>query len=269
MQLKIDAGLFTSNLKKLEITEGADVDLDILLKRESCQEDGYLRFQRGRCYEEGGDWKKAEASYENAIKYNPTQRIIEAYKRLATLLRDHYQPPEREEADKTIEAMVQSDPENSKVYLARGQYLLSDPEKSKRTSLLRAARDDFQKAKQLAPAQPEIYFLLAKTFEEEGNAGRDKMRQIVEDGLKKAPTSMVLYEFLARSSYAPARSTRRSRLWKTAWLKVSEPAYLRFLLAELLAERGANAKLDSQLVELRKLEVSEELRWIILLHYTI
>jgi tetratricopeptide (TPR) repeat protein len=269
MKLKMDMGIFTSTVKHLQLIEGADLDLDILLKRRP--EDGDLLFRRGRCYEEGGDWKNAVNNYDLAIKHlaikhNAPQRIeayqrratlLEAYQRRATLLRDRIKPPQLKEADQAIKTMVQSDPENYRAYVARGQYYLSDPDKSKHIVNRQVARDNFQKALKLAPGEPEIYVLLAMTFEEEGKSDIDNVRQILAEGLKKAPRSTRLYALLAEMQLRAGRVDEAMKTLEDGVRKVPQPADLRFLLAELLAGQRANSKLDAQIVELRKLDVSK------------
>jgi tetratricopeptide (TPR) repeat protein len=274
MQLKIDLGLLTTTTKSGMIIEGADLDLNVLLERPPGDDYGELLFLRGRCDEARGDWEKAAVGdakhagdYENAIKYNAPQRI-EAYQRRAVLLRDRIKPPQPKKADQVIQGMVQSDPKNYKVYLARGQYLLSDPDQSKRASLRQAARDDFRKALQRAPAEPEIYLALAGTFDEEDNSERDKIRQILEDGRQKAPKSLELCKALARVELRARRVDKAMEILEDGVKKVPEPVLLRFLLAVLLADQKANSKLDAQIVELRKLDCNKSyLDYLTALYY--
>ena len=81
--------------------------------------------------------------------------------------------------------------------------------------LLAGARDDFRKARQLAPGKPEVYLELAKVAEEE--SGPDAAQRILEDGLKNAPTSIAaLPEPWPTTSCVPAKSRRRSNSWKMA-----------------------------------------------------
>ncbi len=85
-------------------------------------------FLMGRCCEASRsaaikpEDRRAEAVkwYRDAIE-NHTPEPIEAYKRLATLLRGQLKQPA--EADKVIDEMVRSAPKNYLVYLVRGRYL--------------------------------------------------------------------------------------------------------------------------------------------------
>ena len=63
--------------------------------------------------------REAVKWYRKAIEHNAPQRI-EAYQRLATLLRDQLNQPKM--PIKPSKQMVQSAPKNYLVYLARGRY---------------------------------------------------------------------------------------------------------------------------------------------------
>ena len=98
---------------------GAEADLTILLNMPENKTDGDLLFLMGRCCEDGNNDVNAVMWYRKAIEHNAPQRI-EAYQRLATLLRSQLDQPK--DADRAIEEMVNSAPENYLVYLERGRY---------------------------------------------------------------------------------------------------------------------------------------------------
>jgi len=248
MQLKIDRKQFNSGTRG----DGADLDLDTLLKTSG--EDGNLHFLRGQCYEDAEDYKKADSEYETAIKDNAPQRI-EACQRRAILLRDKLKEPKK--AEELIEAMVQSDPENYQVYLARGRYYLShpNPNESSRMSFLKVARDDFQKARQRASEKPEVYLEIARTFGED-KSGRDEVRQILEEGLKKAPKSMELYQTLADLEVRADQVDKAIQTLEDGVKWVPEPSGLHWFLAKILAGRGDTDKLRLQIDKLETLGFS-------------
>ena len=78
MELKIAMGRLRD--------EGAEADLKILLNMDENKNDGNLLFLMGRCCEDGKNDVDAVKWYRKAIEHNAPQRI-EAYQRLATLLR--------------------------------------------------------------------------------------------------------------------------------------------------------------------------------------
>ena len=128
---------------------------------------------------------KAEKWYRKAIKHDAPQQI-EAYQRLATLLRPADRLNNPKTADQAIEEMVRSAPKNYLVYLARGRY--------RRQFGLPESGADFREGAGAGRGTPEVYLEMARTAETE--SGYDAARQILEDGLKKAPASAEIYEAL-------------------------------------------------------------------------
>jgi predicted Zn-dependent protease len=270
IKLKMDMAKFNSSAGH---GDGADADLDILLHKDELdtkEEDGSLLFQRARCYEEDKDFKNAVAKFQEAIENNAPEKI-EAYQRCAMLLCHQIDPPRRKEADQLIEEMVKADPDNDQVHLARGRYLLSvaAKEQSRRQSLLSEAKKDFQRARELAPADAEAYLELAnveRALDKDGmgESGRDSARQVLEEGLQKAPTSAALYQAMANLELgigADAHPLDKSIATLERGLKAlaqkpnsaREQWSLRMLLAERLFSRGDTAKLLMQIEELKKL----------------
>ena len=173
----------TFAMGRLRDAGGAEADLKILLNLDKYKNDGHLLFLMGRCSEDGGNDASAVTSYRNAIAQNVPQRI-EAYQRCATLLRSQLGQPK--EADQTIEEMVKSAPDNYLVYLERGRY--------RRQFGLPGSGADFRKAQSLASSSPDVYLELAKTAEAE--SGYNAAQEVLENGLKKAPKSVEIYEAL-------------------------------------------------------------------------
>ena len=176
-----------------------ETDLKILLNLDENKSDGDLLFLMGRCCEDGDNDVNAVTSYRKAIEHNAPQRI-EAYQRLATLLRSQLEQPK--DADQAIEEMVKSAPENYLVYLERGRY--------RRQFGLAGSGADFQKALELAGSSPDVYLEMAKTAEAE--SGYDAAREIFEMGLKKAPASTEIYEALTNLELRnwPCRPSHRN-----------------------------------------------------------
>jgi len=216
--------------------------------------------------------------------HNAPQRI-EAYQRCARLNRDKLNEPKK--AEEAIKTMVQSEPENYQVYLARGRYRLEGAKADVDKALQAVAKDDsqkglnlapgepetylgmaeyaraaanndFEKALQLAPGKPEVYLAMAENVAKD-QSGRDKARQILEEGLKKAPTSMQLYGTLANLELRAGEVDRAIKTLEDGVKLVSEPGRLREFLAEHIlaargdARRGDTDKLLRQIEELRKI----------------
>src|SRR5262249_36875871 len=138
---------------------------------------------------------EAVENYRKAIDHKAPKQL-QAYVRLATLLRDQLNQPK--EADEAINAMVNSAPQQAEVYGARGHYVLSDRrDPAQQKSRLEAARADFKKALDLSPDDPQVYIDLARISMVEGAGGSRDAEKIIERALKKMPDKAVLYRFLA------------------------------------------------------------------------
>jgi tetratricopeptide (TPR) repeat protein len=280
MELKVDRGQFISSPQG---TEGADVDLKVLLDIEKNKDDGHLLFLQGRCNEAAEKYNEAAENYAQAVKYKapehkapdykaPDYKVpewIEASQRRANLLRDQLKEPEQ--ADQAIETMVHSDPENDEVYLARGRYRLAGAKGDGRKALLAGARVDFEKALRLDPRKPETYLLLAKVAEQE--SGPDAAQRLLEDGVKKLPSSIPLYLALAEHEFnnrRPAEAIKRLEAGlkevaaKEAALRqggakdaaltsIAGAASLHRMLAGILAAQGKTDKLRLEIETLERM----------------
>ena len=96
--------------------ERARGHLGILLK--TAKDDGHLEYLMGRCFEEDKEYARAADYFGSAIAHGAPERI-EAARRRATLLD---QMGRTDKADQVIDAMVESAPDDFRVYLERGRY---------------------------------------------------------------------------------------------------------------------------------------------------
>ena len=259
MQLKIDMGHFISSSGQVN---GADFDLKVLLKESSprpndplSSSDGELQFLLGRCYEEKKEdptaLENAVSMYRRAIENNAPQRI-EAGERCATLLYDKFRKPK--EAEQVINSLVDdSSPEAYQGYLARGRYRLAIATRDKsQKSLALDAVKDFEKARNLAPSEPEVYLQLARAAMEGSKSDYDQARQILENGLKKASSSSAIYEALANIEIRAGKIDKAVEDLEHGLKLEPDQSDLRLLLTNLLASRGDTGKLLLQIEELKK-----------------
>jgi cellulose synthase operon protein C len=229
MQLRIDKGDY----------QGAEADLNILIDQN--KNDGHLQFLMGQCYEKNGkNVVEAVKRYRTAIE-NRAPEQIEAYERLAYLFRGPLGKPV--DADQAIEMMVQSDPKNYLVYLARGRY--------RREFRLPESAVDFTKALELAEGSPEVYLELAANKEIESKY--DEARHILEDGLKKAPASASIYITLAKLERRTGHVDQAVKTLERGLESATEKAGLHINLAEIRAALGETGKLLVQIEELKKI----------------
>ncbi len=195
--------------------------------------DGHLEYLLARCLEQEGEFageNGAEGLYGFAIEHEAPERL-EAAQHLAMLLRDKLSKPA--EADRVIDAMVKSAPDDYRVYLGRGRY---------REGLRggTGGGDDFRKALQLAPAddRPKVYQDLARAVERE--SGLDAGRRVLKEGLTAAPKAIELYRALANLEGRAGRADQAAEALELGLKAVPDQLDLRWQLALLLAERGNN-----------------------------
>ena len=144
---------------------------------------------------------------------------------------------------KPSKQMVQSAPKNYLVYLARGRY--------RRQFDLPESGADFQKALELAEGSARR---LPGDGHDCGERVRyDAARQILEAGLKKAPASAAIYEALASSSCAADHTDQAVEILERGLESSAEKSSLRWILANILAQRGDTGKLLLQIEELKKI----------------
>src|SRR5262249_29417104 len=204
--------------------------------------DGHLQFLMGQCREQD-DAAEAADTYAEAIKYKAPERL-EAYQRRAALLRGPLN--RKDEADKVIEAMIKSDPNDYRVYLGRGR--------SGHRFGLPAARDDFQRARQLAPSEPEIYLELAQM--DRAAYRVDAARQTLEAALKGVPGSVPLTLALFDLELRAGRLERSIEILRQGLEVNPNQAEPGLALAMILAERGATGELFLQVNKLESIGIN-------------
>ena len=200
---------------------------------ESAPDDGHLEYLMARCDEQDGEFVRAADYYSGAIKHEAPERL-EASQGLAILLRDKL--GQREEADRVIDAMVESAPGDYRAYLGRGLYRERDRAKGGPSG-----GDDLRKAQELAPDRPEVYLELARAVERE--KGLDAAREVLDKGLAAAPKAIELYLALANLEQRAGRVDRAADALELGLKALPDEINLRGQLALLLANRGDTGRL--------------------------
>ena len=262
MDLVYKLGLFAAVRNDLLVLLPQSIDKEDKDNIEFTSEQVELLFKMGRCCEAERDETRAESYYRAAIKNRATDRL-EAYRQLASLLQRKPGQAAHDEADKLIEDMVNSDSGNYQVYLERGRYRRLQAQAkaegqtqaeadARRSQLLTDARQDFQKAADLAPHVPEILLELAKAVATD-KSGRSNARQILENGIKAAPKRPELYQALASIELEDGQLDKAITVLERGLKELPESLQLHVALAERLAQRGRTGELFVQIEELKKL----------------
>jgi tetratricopeptide (TPR) repeat protein len=227
--------------------------LSILLAQPGGEGDGHLEYLMARCKELVGEiagGEGAEKYYRSAIEHGAPERL-EASQHLAMLLL-RQNTGKKDAADKVIDEMVKSAPEDYRAYLGRGRYRegLRDVE---------GAAADFREALKRAPDRPEVYLEVARSVRRD--KGSDAARQVLEEGLARAPRAIELYlalsqlELDARAGAGPddrAATDRAAAALERGLKDLPDRLDLRVPLALLLAERGDAGRLLLQIDELER-----------------
>lgn len=232
-------------------------NLEILLQatpdEKKTPDDGELEFLLGQCDEDLGNDKGAEKAYRAANKYAP--KLTEAYARLARLLRDRLEQPQ--EADQVIDQMVKANPDDYRVFLARGRYRRSfDPAN---------ADVDFRSALQKKPTDPDIYVELARSAEQQ--AKFSEARKILEDGLKKAGDSVGLYLELIKLGQVSNNLDQAIADSRRGIKALPDRLELRLSLAMMLVQKGDNEGLLEQIEEMKRRNVRPVLADFLMAHH--
>ena len=215
--------------------------LELLLISEP--KDGALNFLLGRC-QEANEPAQAVKSFELAIEHDAPQRP-EADSRLAALL---VRLDRRNDAKNVIEKMVKDHPKSYQVYLERGSYLRRFGQTQDRKS----AKDDLQRALELAPNDPKVYTAVAALARSSKNY--EEARRVVETGLKVLPNEPALHLELAMLERSGSIDKAITSLRHSVGLLPDQPI-LRLGLAHLLAQRGDTTELLRQIEELKRLNL--------------
>jgi tetratricopeptide (TPR) repeat protein len=241
--------------------------LEILLQAES--EDGALHFLMGLCQEESDEPRRAVASYKSAISYHAPQRL-EAYQRQAILLLTQLERPD--EAERVINEMVNSQPEDYRVHLEHGRYLRRFGRylpRFKKTpeAALKAAKEDLERALKQKPSEPAIYLELAETEIAQVPPNLDKAHRILDDGLKIMPSESSLHRALALLEELAGRRDKAIESIRHSLQKLPDQVILHWALARLLAERGDTTDLLAEIEELKRLNLNNLIVRYIEAHY--
>jgi tetratricopeptide (TPR) repeat protein len=236
--------------------QGAEADLKILLRTPDKNPDGHLLYLMGLCSEDGKNDSTAKVWFEQAINRDAPEKV-DAYQRLATMLRSPDRLNDPKAADRVIDQMVTASPENYRVYLVRGRY--------RRQFDLPGSKADFEKSLKLADNQPETFLEMARIAETE--SGQPEAKKILEAGLKKVPAAAELYVRLADLEQRSGHSDQAVATLENGLKSTAEKGAVRWLLANILALRGDTGRLLLEIEEMKSIGISQILLDFLTAHY--
>lgn len=213
--------------------------------------DGDVAYMIGRYREGRKEDKAALEAYKKCVSLSSEKRF-DAYQRMAALYRGPLGKPE--EADRLIDEMVKVDKDKFHVYLERGRYRerIRKPGEDPSASIA-----DFKQAMKEKSTEPEPYLELAAVELRKAQADpkealehREAAQQILNQGLAASPKSGRLYQVSAQLTNDP---DKRLKILRDGIGALPDDPDLRFLLADVLAARGATSELETQAQELQRL----------------
>jgi len=222
----------------------ARTHLQSLLK--SVPKDGDLEFRLGRCEEALGNFDQAAASYEHAIEHDPRQ--IDAYVRLATLLRTRFN--RNDQADALMDArkegkgVVAANKDSFRAYLARAQY--RNDYKVPGVSPL----DDVAEALKLAPDEADVLAAASVAARQKGDQAA--ARRHLEKAIEKYPNEARFYSALAELDIASGKPEAAVETLRRGAKAQPGDATMKWTLADLLTQRGQTEEAEPIVAELRK-----------------
>ena len=250
-----------------------------MLDRQASPEDGEPKFLLGRCEEGTGQYRKAADLYAEAIKREPT--LVEAYPRLANLLRENLN--QADQADAIMDAreekggLIAANGTSADAYLARASY--------RDRYGIEGSATDVAKALELAPDDADVLLAAAESARAAAEAARaaadsanragDTARAKVElertnreieraighlkHGAEKHPKNAAMYSGLADLEMTAGRFDEARKWLETGIKELPEDGSLRWTLVDVLAQAGEVEKATQEIEMLKEAGVDREL----------
>jgi tetratricopeptide (TPR) repeat protein len=231
-------------------TNAAEPNLKLLLADNPG--DAELAFSLGLCFEKKREFEAAAQKYKETLAADPAN--VNGYVRLALLQRGALHAPE--EADKTIEKMVEVNGESWQALRARAEFRLAARFLSveQKVGAVKLARRDLEAALKLAPDQIPLLFSAAEFYLKFGNGAdslakaRACLRKIIEKNDRLADA----YEYLAGVERREGNLDAALEVLRRGLQKTPRSNSLSWSLAYELVQRGDLDEAQQQIQELAK-----------------
>jgi tetratricopeptide (TPR) repeat protein len=215
----------------------AQVHLHSLLA--SFPADDKLEYLQGYCLEGTGDYLRAAAWYEQATQHAPQQ--IAAWSRLANLLQNRLDRGPR--AREVLDRMVTANDQSFEAYLIRARFY-------RERGLLEPALSDSDRARRLAPSEPDVLLAAADIARAAGTL--DETRTDLRKGLEVHAKDSRLYLALASLELQANRPAEAIACLEQGLKALPDRADLLQRLADLLISQGRLDQAGELAARLRK-----------------
>ncbi|MGH7170947.1 MAG: tetratricopeptide repeat protein, partial [Gemmataceae bacterium] len=222
---------------RLGWTSEARAHLEILLREQPNQ--GDLECLLGQCQDQAGEYARAAASYEDAIRDDPRQ--LEAYLRLALLYQYRLDQPEK--AGRVFDDLVRNNSGSSEAYLARAIQGMTH-------GSLPAADRDLQRARELAPEDAHV--LLAAAELERRRGRLSEARRFLRQGRAHEPSNLTMHINLAALERESGRPRDAVACLRQGLQALPDQPDLMLLLTEALLDVGEEAEAEEVIQRLRR-----------------
>ncbi len=211
--------------------------LEVLLREQPGQAE--LETLLGQCQEAAGDYPRAVASYQNALRDDPAQ--VGAYLRLADLLQYRVDQPEK--VGRVLDDLVTNNGRSVEAYLARARHRMNHGSPAD-------AGRDMDRARELAPDEPRVLLAAAELARRRGQF--DEARRCLRHGREKNPRHVALHLALAALELRCDKPSDAVACLRQGLETLPDQPELLHLLAETLLESGDEHAAEEVIQRLRR-----------------
>jgi cellulose synthase operon protein C len=225
--------------------------------RHTPPDDAELEELHGQCQLSLGEYRHARASFERAIALAPGQ--IDSYALLATLLRQQpnevtsrgeNQPKLMKLAEDTMDRLIERNKKSFRAYVARARYRQQFAPSGDSIVLLRAAEQDLEEARHLAPDEAEV--LLGGGELALNRRDFPRARDYLKRGCEKHPKDARMCQLLATVEVQDRKFDQAVACLKEGLERLPNHATLRWELADALIRAGKTEEAKDVVDALRK-----------------
>lgn len=193
----------------------------------------------GWCEDALQHYPEAAAAFHEAIRINPKQ--IHSYALLAEVEEERLH--DSEAAQKTLDALVEANPESYQAYLCRARFYRSRGDE-------KSAAGDLAAAQRLGPDRPEVLLERADAARAQGQW--EEARRLLKDGMKRFPDHADFVKRMAGVEIRAGKTETAIDHLRTGMQRAPASIELAVLLVDLLIDQKELAEAKTRIDELVK-----------------